>query len=310
MNSATVTTGYNAHSSWTAYYPTITNVAPSVHPITGGATADYESPSGVKGNITILKGVKGIHPQLYFSYVKSKLSKIEKEKLAKRVQKLRSMVVAADDMNQQALYENLATMLAIAVRESEAFVCGFDKYVQKKDITKFINSVKERTVKFEDLEKFPRIIPADARNKIKSCQEKNIFDKYQIVYVDYTKEELKTSKEKIRAKDPIVFGSFSFQEEILYFIADWVDEYCDITLDKMVESLKRDDPEYSLKKVPELSDRALKSLVQEVKARHERLKGTSPSNYHGQMRQEDVDNASRKQRPNFLQRIIQKFSSM
>jgi len=313
MNSASITNSvYNDTTAWTVYYPQTTTVIQDSHIISGGAGVDYASPSGVKGKITLMGGKDGIHPKLYFNYVKSKFTKMEKEKLHRRIQKLRSMVVAADDMDQQALYENLATMLAIAVRESEAFVCGFDKLVQKKDVTKFIASVREKVVKFDELDNFPRLVPANVRDKIKNCKDKNIFDKYHILYADYDKgiPKLKTTKEKIRDKDPIVFGSFSFQEEILYFIGDWVDEYCDITLDKMVESLKRDDPEYSLKKVPELSDKSLKMLVQEVKTRHERLKGTRPSNYHDQMRQEDADNAKRKLRPNFLQRIIQKFSSI
>ena len=46
-----------------------------------------------------------------------------------------------------------------------------------------------------------------------------------------------------KEKDPIVFGIFTDKENIftldrLYYVADWVDEYCDLTLDKLVEEYK------------------------------------------------------------------------
>jgi len=279
-------------------------------------TADYQSPSGVKGTIKLQKTAKGIHPKLYFSYVKSKLNKIEKEKLAKRVDKLRSMVVSADDMDQQALYESLSLMLAVAIRESEAYVCGFSKWIERKHIDKFIGSVRDKTVKFEELEKFPRIIPEKVRTKIRNCKNKNLFDDYWILYADYTKEPpLKTTKEKVREKDPIVFGRFSYQENILYPIGDWVDEYCDITLDKVVEKLRKDDPEYKLNQVPDMDDKSIKKLLDEVSVRYDRLKNTNRDNYKDNMVQEDKDKKNRKKdrkkigglRP-ALQRLLDKFN--
>ena len=34
------------------------------------------------------------------------------------------------------------------------------------------------------------------------------------------------------------------QSERFYYIGDWVDEYCDLTLDKMVKELVKDDKNY------------------------------------------------------------------
>jgi hypothetical protein len=299
----------NTTSAW-QYYPdqivsgTVIVGTPDI--VQGGANVIFESPSGVKGEISVHKDVKGIHPKLYFTYVKSKFTKLEKENLIKRVNKLRSMVISADEMDQQALYEKLAWMLAVAVRESEAFVCGFTKLIHKEYIGKFLNSVKGKTVKFEKLENFPRLIPDHIKKKIQSCKEKNIFDEYWIVYTDYTEEKMKTNKEKIREKDPIVFGKFSFQEDILYYIGDWIDEYCDITIDKVVEKIRVDDPEYKLGSIPELSEKNLKKLVEEVKVRHSRLKGTEPKNYRDNMAKEDEDRFGRKNEPNFWKRVINK----
>jgi len=45
-----------------------------------------------------------------------------------------------------------------------------------------------------------------------------------------------TEKEKEKAKDPILFGVMKNSRN-LYFIADWEDEYCDLTLSKMLNVL-------------------------------------------------------------------------
>lgn len=318
MNTAGTVTGtniagYTTADSWPIYYPNNITVGtaivsqPQIITTPDTVIADYQSPSGVKGKIGLERTAKGIHPRLYFSYVKSKLNKIEKEKLAKRIDKLRSMVVSADDMDQQALYESLSLMLAVAIRESEAYVCGFSRWIERKSIDKFIYAVRERTVKFEELEKFPRVIPEKVRVKIRNCKNKNLFDDYWILYTDYTKEVLKTTKEKVREKDPIVFGRFSYQENILYPIGDWVDEYCDITLEKVVEKLRKDDPLYQLNEVPEMSEKSIQKLLAEVKVRHDRLKGTNASNYKDNMVKEDKDKINRLKDPNFWNKLWDKF---
>jgi len=296
-------------SSW-QYYPQDVQIGTVIvntpMPVENGVEMNYRSPSGVDGEVSFHKDVKGIHPKLYFSYVKSKFNKLEKEKLIKRINKLRSMVISADEMNQQALYERLALMLAIAARESEAQVCGFEKWVHKNDVNKFIGSVKGKTIKFDKLENFPRLIPDGIKKKIKSCKLKKVFDEYWIVYTDYTEEKIKTIKEKIREKDPIVFGTFSFQENVLYVIGDWVDEYCDITVDKMVDKLRKDNPEYNLGSISELSKKDLVALVEEVKIRHKRLKETNPSNYKDNMVLEESFRSSRKKKPSFAKKILDK----
>ena len=312
-NSITTGDSYST-SAWT-YYPVeissgtiISNPQPMEDQPSAGTQVDFESPSGVKGEIKVQRTAKGIHPKLYFSYVKSKFSKLEKEKLVQRINKLRSMIVSADEMDQQALYEGLAVMLAVAVRESEAFVCGYNKFIRKEHINKFIGSVRDKTVKFGKLENFPRLVPDNIHKKIKSCKEKGVFDEYWILYTDYVGEKLKTTKEKIREKDPIIFGTFSFQEDVLYAIGDWVDEYCDLTLDKVVEKLKKDDPEFNLGSIPKLSDKDLKNLVEEVKIRHLRLKETNPHNFKDNMVREDKDRSKRKNEPNFWKKIIRKIN--
>lgn len=46
-----------------------------------------------------------------------------------------------------------------------------------------------------------------------------------------------TQKEKEKAKDPILFGVIQGSRK-LYFIGDWIDDYCDLTLEKMMKTIK------------------------------------------------------------------------
>ena len=70
---------------------------------------------------------------------------------------------------------------------------------------------------------------------------KDIFDELYVVFTDYTgKEERKVAKER-RDKDPILFGVFKNNVVVsdrFYFLGDWVDEYCDLTLDKFIDQYK------------------------------------------------------------------------
>lgn len=100
----------------------------------------------------------------------------------------------------------------------------------------------------EDLEKFAdeyanrREIPDDIVSIIEKVKDK--FDQLYVVFTDYTgKVERQIEKER-REKDPILFGTFQNQSnrtviDRFYYIGDWEDEYCDLTLDKMVNETEK-----------------------------------------------------------------------
>ena len=236
---------------------------------------------------------KRIGPKLYFRYVKSKLTKVQQSKLKSRLNKLQKLVKDADEVGQKALYEEFSKMLVVAVRESEAAACGFDVYVNKKDVDKYMYTVTEsddsslNPVNFRTLEEFPRPVPSKVQKTIKSVRSKGLFDQLWVLYLDYTKEQIKSTKEKIREKDPILFGSFSYDPNRLYFIADWVDEHCDLTLSKFVDALKKEDSTYETSQIGDISPEYLDRIKNEIKERDERMKNTNPSNFRDKMAQED-----------------------
>ena len=134
-------------------------------------------------------------------------------------------------------------------RESRAIEAGYTKYVLKKDVIAYAERLRandKKNVYITDLEDFPREIPDDVVNKVYKCIEDKIFDHLYIMYTDYTGEIKKAVEKRHVEKDPIIFGAFDIHNKNrivdltvgprFYFIADWVDEYCDITLTDFLNS--------------------------------------------------------------------------
>jgi hypothetical protein len=64
-----------------------------------------------------------------------------------------------------------------------------------------------------------------------------IFDNYVVLHYDPDGKATQMTEAEIAAKkDPILFGVIQHRRR-LYFIADWVDEQCDLTLDQIADTL-------------------------------------------------------------------------
>lgn len=231
---------------------------------------------------------RDINPRLYFKFVKSKLTKIQQEKLKERIKKLTSFIKYAQETDQLALYEESSKQILQCIKEQEIDILGVHHYVSKDLIEKFINKVRDKVIKFKQLSEFPRIIPVNVRKKLKTLQNKNLFDEYWIVYTDYTpaKEEIKSTKQKIIEKDPILFGRLNISSDKFYFIADWEDEYCDLTFDKLVEASSKFESDFSLPTISKIDDKYIEKLKREIEDRKEKLKNTNRSNFKDLARSE------------------------
>lgn len=116
---------------------------------------------------------------------------------------------------------------------------GISTYIYKDTIEDYIENVADKTVKIVELSRYMREVPDELVDTIEKT--KPLFDEFYVIFTDYTsKEERKVEKER-RDKDPILFGVFKNNTNVadrFYFLGDWIDEYCDLTLDKMVEQYK------------------------------------------------------------------------
>lgn len=259
--------------------------------------------TGVKSTLKVKKDGDGkIGVKLFFTYVKHKLTKIQQNNLDARLKKLSLMVKEADDLGQIALYDNLAQSLAVLIRESELSACGVDTYIQLDVVKKYLNKTRDDAVKLTSMEDFPRLMPKAVVRKYKAVADKKLFDEYWILFTDYSGEKLKSNKEKIREKDPILFGKFAYQPDRLYFIADWIDEYCDLNLSEFINrySELEDTMCSPVKKTNEVTPEFFKRIKEEVKQKHERLHETNSRNFRDKMREEDDKNVVKK---SFWQRI-------
>jgi len=280
----------------------------------GGTSAfisDNTTPANTEVRTSIQRrGDKFVNPRLYFRFVKTKFTKIEQEKLAKHLNKLGSYVKQLKECGQQAAFEELSRALAVTARELEAVALGVDKYVRYQHIEKFMKYQNLcEVVYFKKLEDFPRVIPKEVQSKLRKMQKNKAFDEYWVLYLDYTKDskKIKSNKQKIKEKDPILFGRYKYDRDNrdkdarYYYIADWIDEACDLTLSKFVDEAEKYDKDFKLEET-EITQEFVNAIKEEVEKKHERLANTRNSNYRSHMEDEDKENAveETKSSPKFL----------
>lgn len=137
--------------------------------------------------------------------------------------------------NQKKMIKKLMFIVDCIPKERQLLELGVDTFIYKDDIEDFINSVEGKAVKIIEMENFPRDIPEEFGDIVQKTSK--IFDEYYVLFTDYNgREEKKIAKER-RERDPILFGVFkkgSILNDRLYYLGDWVDEYCDLTLEKLI----------------------------------------------------------------------------
>lgn len=183
-----------------------------------------------------------ITPNEYFDYVKSKSGQYTKEELNKVIDTALTMIDKTKITGQTDMAKQIAHEVDLTLRQYKAVESGFDIYVSRKDIEVFIEKVEGKAVKIVELKNYTRDIPDDKLDAISKANE--IFDQLYVVFTDYTKQDTKKVARERRQKDPVVFGAFidsnekiAYLEDSLFFICDWIDEQCDLTLEQIVRSV-------------------------------------------------------------------------
>ena len=113
-----------------------------------------------------------------------------------------------------------------------------NKWVDTAAITYYIDNVADECVVVCELSNYERPIPDELIDKV--ALSRDIFDEFYVVFTDYTGEKRSKVEKERRQKDPILFGNIFIDGKVspkMYYIGDWVDEYCDLTLDKMVTQM-------------------------------------------------------------------------
>jgi hypothetical protein len=179
-----------------------------------------------------------ISPQLYFTYVKKKFGFLERRRLENRIKKIEQAFDEVVAGGQMVLAEKILNDLSREIRESVIVAKGITQYIERDDLVKYKNKIKEGHISDTVLKHYTRVIPKHIIDKIKKL--KDTFDDFVIWHYYESKIEEKREKkqkmtpdEKSKMRDPILFGIIK-ETNRLYFIDDWEDEYCDLTFDEIV----------------------------------------------------------------------------
>jgi len=181
-----------------------------------------------------------LDPQEYFDRVKSMKKTTNTEFLNTLEANSLVLLQKAYALGQKPAISKLLFTVEVITKEKTLLDQGFDTYVYKDDIDEFLALVENKSVKTIELKNYPREIPDEIAAEIIKLKEQKIFDEFFIVFTDYTDEVGKQVKAERKRKDPIIFGAFINDTNIndrFYYIGDWEDEYCDLTLAKMVSKM-------------------------------------------------------------------------
>lgn len=195
-----------------------------------------------------LENYEELTPQEYFDKLKELKKNTSSESLKNIYDNCLELANKYQTTGQiRALRKILFCMESIE-KEQELVEMGITTFVYKDDIDFYIDNVtnnrdrKNRPVKIIELERYEREIPDDIVKII--AKTKHLFDKMYIVYTDYTMKEERKIEEERKTKDPILFGTFQNPDykvciDRFYYLGDWIDEYCDLTLDKMINETSK-----------------------------------------------------------------------
>lgn len=178
----------------------------------------------------------------FFSDVKS-LSEEESNKYRDRITEYVNCIGYTEQTGQVALKEKLFEKLVINKYESILYSKGMYKALSEELLVKLAKN-SPKALSLDYIANFVRTIPLDVIKKKIEADKLEVFDNYVILHYDpegisYASTNKEKEKEVRKAKDPILFGVISGSDK-LYYIDDWVDEYCDLTFDKCIEQLGKD----------------------------------------------------------------------
>lgn len=187
-----------------------------------------------------------IDPEDYFNNLKSKVQETDSEFLKNLFENSMALLKKAHAFGQTSMIKKLLFTIDVLEKESYLLQQGIKTFIYRDDIEYYMDKVSKQTVKIINLAEYPREIPDEVAEVLIDLKEKKIFDEYYIVFTDYTGAVEREVAEKDKKKDPILFGAFTREDRLgrlihdrFYYIADWEDEYCDLTLSKMISEMSK-----------------------------------------------------------------------
>ena len=203
-------------------------------------------------------------PAEYFERVKSKMTEetTENIKLLYNVtmDKLKKYMVTGQKSAAKELYAKCIYF----EKEQKLIDKGVTKYVLISEINNYIDNIADECVCVIEMRNFDRPIPDEIVDVVADTMD--IFDEFYVVFTDYTGEKRSKVAKERRDKDPILFGNIFVDGKVspkMYFIGDWIDDYCDLTLDKMIEAIAKDSKKKKEELVYDIKDVSTLDKIEE-----------------------------------------------
>lgn len=168
----------------------------------------------------------------FFKFVKSSSIDLDINIYEKRVKDYLSAYKYAVQLNQDALAEELKRKIDEVKYESILLSSGMKTIITEEQVVKFYKE-SPKGLELTWIRNFVKVIPESVFEQKNKCDELNVFDNYVILHYDPDKKAYKEEK------DPILFGVINGVRK-LYYVADWIDEYCDLTLDQFIDKFGED----------------------------------------------------------------------
>jgi len=152
-------------------------------------------------------------------------------------------IETAKNNGQIALLEILRDKKEGVLSEVKLLELGEMQYVTEEDVVDFYkkSNLRDKSLKLTWIKNYARMIPEDVIEAKKKYDVAESFDNYVILHFDKFDNSTQMTKAEVeKAKDPILFGVLKGTRN-LYYIGDWIDEYCDLTLDKFLSVLEMEE---------------------------------------------------------------------
>ena len=251
----------------------------------GNSSAEPEAeptPNIYKKILTYKNQKVEVRADLIFEFIKTHMNEAQVDELKTQAQTLGKLLVRAKATGQDGFCDELRVKIARCLREQEYRARGYGRWIPHSDITRLMK-VSNVRLSLVPLRNFPRPIPSAPAAIIQNLLEAKVFDKFAVLHMDPTGEQALSFSERIKRKDPILFGVSGYDDDRLFYITDWVDEVCDLTMDKLLTAIHDYDVDFKLSEVPEVTESQLAQEVQIAEERMARFKATGPRTYHGDL---------------------------
>lgn len=174
----------------------------------------------------------------FFASVKD--SAQEAQIIQERLAGYKAVLLSARKNGQSALVEQLLADIEAVGAETRLVALGLPKYLREEDIVRFVKE-SPKGLRLDYVQNFMRLIPAEVANTKARCDESGIFDNYVVLHYDpegksWAQTEAEREAERRRKADPILFGLIRGRRR-LYFVGDWIDNTCDLTLEQVADAL-------------------------------------------------------------------------